>query len=159
MIEFDHDRLSAYNLGRGAVRAVEALVRSLPRGNSDLVDQIRRASMSVVLNVAEGSGEFSPREKIRFYRIARRSASECVAVLDYLVDRGMLKEAELADARAEYARTIGALIKLIQSFERRANEADAGTGGRGKAPRTAVPLPLPRAPEPASCQLPQTHHP
>jgi four helix bundle protein len=36
----------------------------------------------VCLNIAEGAGEFSPPDKARFYRMARRSASECAAILD-----------------------------------------------------------------------------
>jgi len=35
-----------------------------------------------VLNIAEGAGEFAPKEKVRFYRMARRSATESAAVLD-----------------------------------------------------------------------------
>jgi hypothetical protein len=34
------------------------------------------------LNIAEGSADYHPKEKARFYRIARRSAHECCAVLD-----------------------------------------------------------------------------
>jgi len=69
-------------------RALEfaALVNSwlvpTPHGHCDLVEQLQRAADSVVLNIAEGAGEFSSKEKARFYRIARRSAVECVAAVD-----------------------------------------------------------------------------
>jgi len=35
------------------------------------------------LNIAEGAGESSPNEKVRFYRMARRSAIECAGILDW----------------------------------------------------------------------------
>jgi len=44
----------------------------LPRGRTYLADQLQRAGTSVPLNIAEGAGEYSSNEKIRFYRMARR---------------------------------------------------------------------------------------
>jgi four helix bundle protein len=43
---------------------------------------MRRATGSIVLNIAEGAGEFSKLEKARFYRMARRSALELSGALD-----------------------------------------------------------------------------
>ena len=67
----------------------------LPRGRAFLSDQLHRAAVSIPLNIAEGAGEFSQGEKARFYRIARRSATECAAILDVcgrlnLADSGSL---------------------------------------------------------------------
>jgi four helix bundle protein len=114
---FDQDRLDAYNLGRDFVRAVEVLLTRVPRGFSEQFDQVRRASMSVTLNTAEGAGEFAPKEKARFYRIARRSATEAAAVLDSFVDRGVLQESDVEPARAILHRVTGALTRLIQSCD------------------------------------------
>ena len=123
--EFDHDRLDAYQLARTANRALNDVLRRVPKGNAALVDQVRRASLSIALNIAEGSGEFAPLEKSRIYRIARRSVDECVAVLDHAVDRGLIGEDEIRPARNLYWRTVPALIRLIQSVESRARESDA----------------------------------
>jgi four helix bundle protein len=51
-------------------------------GGGDLADQLRRASTSIVLNIAEGAGEYRPVEKARFYRMSLRSATECAAIVD-----------------------------------------------------------------------------
>jgi four helix bundle protein len=114
---FDQDRLDAYNLAREFVRAVEALLKRVPRGFAEQFDQVRRASTSILFNTAEGAGEFAPKEKARFYRIARRSATESAAVLDSFVDRGVLLEADIEPARMVLNRVTGALTRLIQSCE------------------------------------------
>ena len=38
--------------------------------------------MTVMFDIAEGSGEYSAQEKSRFYRMARRSATECASIFD-----------------------------------------------------------------------------
>ncbi len=48
---------------------------------SALKNQFDRASSSVVLNLAEGSGKFSPKDKRRFYHIAFGSLRECESIL------------------------------------------------------------------------------
>jgi four helix bundle protein len=59
----------------------DEIIENLPRGRAYLADQFQRASTSIILNIAEGAGEFSANEKVRFYRMARRSATECAGIL------------------------------------------------------------------------------
>jgi four helix bundle protein len=47
-------------------------------------DQLRRASLSIVLNIAEGSGRFTKPAKRNFYVIAKGSVYECSALFDIL---------------------------------------------------------------------------
>ncbi len=51
-------------------------------GRAYLSDQLQRAALSIALNIAEGAGEYAVDEKARFYRMAKRSATECAGVLD-----------------------------------------------------------------------------
>ncbi len=81
-------------------------------------DQIDRASGSVVANIAEGAGEFRPREKARFYRMARRSAIEISAWLDIIAVRREAEEATLGVAVGHAEVVVRMLVKLIQSCER-----------------------------------------
>jgi hypothetical protein len=71
-----------------------------------------------VLNIAEGAGELAPSEKSRFYRIARRSAVECAAILDIAARLGFLP-ASHAKTREDLVRLVGAAVRLIQSCEKR----------------------------------------
>ena len=48
----------------------------------NIKDQIKRAANSIILNIAEGSGRFSPADRKNFFVIARGSVFECSAALD-----------------------------------------------------------------------------
>ena len=47
-----------------------------------LSDQLRRGSLSIPLNLAEGVGKANEADRRRYYQIARGSATECGAILD-----------------------------------------------------------------------------
>lgn len=72
----------------------------------------------MVLNLAEGANEFSPKEKIRFYRMARRSAGECMAALD-LADRVLAPHPRTPDAKSLLDEVIAMLTTLILAQDRR----------------------------------------
>jgi len=76
-----HERLDVFQVALQLVALVSALPPS--RGASDTFDQLRRASTSIVLNIAEGVGK-QGRDRTRFYEIARGSALECAAALSVL---------------------------------------------------------------------------
>ncbi len=59
-----------------------AIIESLPRGNAELKDQLKRAALSIPLNIAESCGKISDADRARFVAIARGSAMESGACLD-----------------------------------------------------------------------------
>ena len=73
---FDHEKLDVYQAAIELVVLIDEIVEHLPRGRAYLADQLLRAGTSVPLNIAEGVGEYSSSEKIRFYRMAKRFATE-----------------------------------------------------------------------------------
>ena len=79
---FEHEKLDVYRTALEFVALATEIVNALPRGRSAFADQLERASTSIAFNTAEGCGEYSRREKARFFRMALRSASECSAILD-----------------------------------------------------------------------------
>ena len=58
-------------------------------------DQLGRASFSVPLNIAEGSGKFSTKDRKNYFTTARASLFECVAILDILSDDNSISSEEL----------------------------------------------------------------
>lgn len=79
-------------------------------------DQLRRASSSCVLNIAEGAGRRSRAQKRHFYGIARGSAMECAAIIDVLRMRAAVEATESRPARALLVRIVQMLTKLDQSL-------------------------------------------
>src|SRR5262249_2287012 len=79
---FDHERLTVYQIALEFVEVADAIIQALPPKRAYLADQLQRAATSIVLNIAEVAGEFSKKEKARFYRMAQRSTTESAGLLD-----------------------------------------------------------------------------
>jgi four helix bundle protein len=110
---FGFQRLDAYQFATKFLAEAARLASMVPRGQGDLADQLRRAALSIPLNIAEGSGKFS-RDSRRFYTIARASALECAAILDALAALGLFPESELVFGRSLLERVVSMLTGLIR---------------------------------------------
>ena len=86
------------------------------RADAVVRDQLRRAGLSCVLNIAEGAGQRSRPQKRRFYAIARGSAMECAAVLDVLRSSSLASSAESRQGRSLLVRMVQMLTRLDQSL-------------------------------------------
>jgi four helix bundle protein len=114
----EHEKLIAYRRSLEAVVQLDELARAIARHRPDLTDQLRRAAASIPLNLAEGAGEFSPAEKARFYRMARRSAAECMAATDVaqLLVPGI---SDTSVSQAKLRELIAMLTALVSAVEAR----------------------------------------
>lgn len=89
-------------------------------GNLSLCDQFRRASQSVVLNIAEGSSRTSTKDKVNFVRVAKGSVFECAAIVDLAYEFGLL-DREKHDAFQDMLANIGRMLSgIIRHFEKSA---------------------------------------
>ena len=88
---FDFEKLEVYSKAKSINKSVHALIQN-QKYDRTTNDQLRRASFSIMLNITEGSGRFTKKDKRNFYIIARGSVYECVAILDYLKDTNQLGE-------------------------------------------------------------------
>lgn len=113
----DHERLHVYGLARDFVVFANGVIHGLPRGRSHLADQFTRASMSVVLNIAEGAGKLSKGDKRRYYLSARGSATESAALLDICVRLKLIESAAHGTGKDTVVRIVAMLIRLAQACE------------------------------------------
>jgi four helix bundle protein len=77
-------RLEVYQRAIEFLALVYDIVNDLPKGHAERRDQLVRAAESVIRNIAEGAGRWSPADSAKHYRIARGEAMECAGSLDVL---------------------------------------------------------------------------
>jgi len=94
----NHEKLICYQELLGATKEMIEYANDWPRGYASLVDQLKRAEISAVLNLSEGNGKRgNPRERRRFFRISQGSISEVSACIDLasvfsLIDKSRAKD-------------------------------------------------------------------
>src|SRR2546427_2282489 len=120
---FDHEKLEVY---REAIAFVAWLSPLLDNATKlgEVKDQMDRASTSVALNIAEGNGKYSPKDRCRFFDIAHGSALECAAGLDILVAKAKLTPEQIQPGKERLQKTVRMLIGLIKRHSTR--EYDKG---------------------------------
>jgi four helix bundle protein len=107
-------RLDVYRCAIEFMALCEPLLDGLPRGHAALSDQLRRAAMSIPLNIAEAQGRTGDADRARTYAIARGSAMECAAVLDVCRALGVIEEAEHRRGSDLIERVVSMLTKLCR---------------------------------------------
>ena len=110
----DHEKLDVYQIAIEFVVLAERIVEHLPRGRAYVSDQLHRAALSIPLNIAEGAGEYAVEEKIRFYRMAKISATECAGILDVCQRLQLLDEQHHTKGRELLIRIVSMLIKMAR---------------------------------------------
>ena len=111
----DHEKLDVYNVSIEFMAIAIKIANIIPRGHASLVDQLKRASWSIPLNIAEGCGKSTAKDKRRFYSIARGSAMECAAILDVCRVLGVEDENAFREGKTLLTRVVAMLTKLCQA--------------------------------------------
>ena len=114
---FDHERLDVYQLALDFLALADDIIEHLPRGRGHLADQFFRAATSIVLNIAEGAGKFSPGDKRRFYLTAAGSTTECAAIVDVCLRLKLLTPEVHQTAKGMLDRIMAMLVKLAKALE------------------------------------------
>ena len=82
------------------------------------MDQLRRAALSVSLNIAEGSGRYHKKDKKNFYYFAWGSLFECIPILTILRNEKALTDQQY-DAVYQSSHILAKMLtRLIQSVDR-----------------------------------------
>ena len=114
MSYFDFEKLDVYQASIEVIVLIDKITGEFPRERAYLTDQLQRAGTSISLNIAEGSGEFSTNEKSRFYRMAKRSATETAAILDVSKRLNIIHEDNYQTGRDLLIRIVMMLTKMAQ---------------------------------------------
>ena len=117
-MQFDHEKLDVYKASLKFAAQSTELVEGLPPGKAYLADQLNRATLSICLNIGEGAGEYSRNDKARFYRMSKRSATECAAVVDVCRILKLGTSDHLDKCRSSLISIVSMLIKLIKAISK-----------------------------------------
>jgi four helix bundle protein len=115
---FDHETLEVYQEAIAFVGWLSHLLEEATR-LGDVKDQLDRASNSIVLNIAEGNGKYSQKDRCRFLDTANASSLECAGGLDILVAKRKLTPSQIRPGKESLQKIVRMLMGLIRSQSNR----------------------------------------
>lgn len=115
----DYRKLEVWKKSRALTAEVYRVTERFPRSEIfGLTSQMRRAALSMVLNVAEGNGRWTMRDQGSFIVTARASAQEVEAVL-YVAEDLKYVSAEAAEQLRKSANEIGRMLNGLLRYYRK----------------------------------------
>ena len=110
---FDFCKLDVYQKAKAFCILI---TKDISSGNFDRTtnDQLRRASFSIMLNIAEGTSRFSNKDRKNFFVVARGSAFECAAILEYLFEVAEISK----DDYSNYVENLEEISKMLYGLIR-----------------------------------------
>ena len=120
--QFDHEKLDVYQLELRFITWVTTLLvrikqRPTETRIGEISDQLDRASLSALLNTAEGNGKRQRQTRAKFFDDARGSATECAACLDAIIAKGLCEAEEVVVGKQMLVRIASMLSKLVARFD------------------------------------------
>ena len=111
---FDHEKLRVYQEALQFASMTEPF-RERIGFSGPVRDQLERAGYSILLNIAEGNGRFTPTDRCRFFDMAKGSALECAACLDLFALKKVIPPAKLEKSKQSLEKIVSMLVGLIRS--------------------------------------------
>ena len=108
----DYERLDVYQAAVRFLALSHRVLCRLPRGNATIADPLRRAALSIPVNIGEGTGKRRPRDRARYYEYSRGSAMECGALFDALHVMELLDEQTHQERKELLVRVVSMLSKM-----------------------------------------------
>lgn len=112
---FDFEKLDVYRKAKALNKEILLFLKENKSTDYYIRDQLKRASISIVINIAEGSGKFSKPDKRNFYTIARGSVYECVSLIELIFEEKLINKEKFNDFYKKYEELSKMLLGLINS--------------------------------------------
>jgi four helix bundle protein len=119
-MSFLFEKLEVYQRAVDFAERISALTKTFPaQGHYHLVDQLRRASVSISLNIAEGNGRWHVKDRKNFFWIARGSVFECVPLTELCKRENLITENTRDEVKTELEVLSKMLTALINGTDKR----------------------------------------
>jgi len=118
MLNLSHKKPDVYLLSLKLVKEIYLVTGKFPQEEKYvLVNQLRRAAISVCSNIAEGAARRSKQEKKRFYEISRSSAVETDTQFEIALLLEYIKNIQITDIEQNLESVFRMLSKMIDNLE------------------------------------------
>jgi four helix bundle protein len=114
---FDHDRLDVYRISIEYTAESFEFAKQLSGIHRHARDQWLRAAQSIPLNIAEGNGKRRPKDRARFFDIARGSTFECAAIQDVLTASGGIDFDSNCELKRKLKRIAAMLTRMAMKCD------------------------------------------
>ncbi len=115
-LQLNHQKLDLYKFSRSFVLECYKLSKQLPADEKfGMISQIRRAALSVHLNIAEGASRKSEIERKRYFEVSRGSVVEIDAAIDIAYELNYLKNIPIDILGEAMVRCFKMLTAMINS--------------------------------------------
>jgi len=111
---FGFEKLEVYQVAVELLLVAARIIDQLPRGYSAIADQLKRASLSIATNIAEGAGRLTEPDQRRHYGISRGSAMECAALLVACEKLAVGEQDAVRQGRPLLLRIVSMLTKMCR---------------------------------------------
>lgn len=118
---FSHERLNVYKKALDFIQFTNSILSRI-QFKSEIKEQLDRSSISILLNIAEGNGKFSGKDRCRYFDISMGSTLESAACLDILYVKKIINEEERYKGKEILNDIVAMLIGLIKSNSDRVYE-------------------------------------
>jgi four helix bundle protein len=119
---FSYENLEVYKKAYTANQKVYRLLKENKTIAPYTKNQLGRASLSIMLNIAEGSAKFSNKDRRSFYITARGSVFECSSLINFLCDEREIAANSKEVLYSSYEEISKILFTMIKNLERRLEE-------------------------------------
>jgi four helix bundle protein len=116
--KYRFEDLEVWQIGMKIVHECYLLTKKFPKNEVfALSDQLQRASTSICLNIAEGSGQPTTKGFAVYIQRAKSSTLECVACVKIAVQESFIKDSDVDSLRPLFQEIYFKLIALNKSIK------------------------------------------
>ena len=117
---FSHEKIEAYRLSINLIANLNSLFE-LSKISSTIKSQIERSSVSIPLNIAEGNGKSSRKDRARFWQIALGSALETAAGIDVLFAKKLIDSESVKTIKSLLVSIVNLLMTMLKNLNSKFN--------------------------------------
>ena len=113
---FDFEKLEVYqHVNQTNVKVLKE-IEGKNSNDPYLYECLKKATVNILLNLSEGTGRITPKDKNEYYTMARSAVFESVAILNLLREMGHVEDDVYHELYDDYERCSKMLLGMLRSY-------------------------------------------